>query len=179
MLLCSNYMFNNTTKKDEFILQPLIHSFSNIFKEEDAFIQIAIPDENLGEELAKTDTGEMSMVAGEFCRVYKEKKNFFDSIVTCYFIDTANNVIEYIETIHNILKEGGLWINFGPLLYHYTENENEISIELSWEEVKHIIIGYGFEFKKIEIVKATYSSNINSMTQRIYSCVFFSAVKIK
>ena len=132
MLLCSNYMFNNTTKKDEFILQPLIHSFSNI-----------------------------------------------DSIVTCYFIDTANNVIEYIETIHNILKEGGLWINFGPLLYHYTENENEISIELSWEEVKHIIIGYGFEFKKIEIVKATYSSNINSMTQRIYSCVFFSAVKIK
>ena len=179
MLLCSNYMFNNTTKKDEFILQPLIHSFSNIFKEEDAFIQIAIPDENLGEELAKTDTGEMSMVAGEFCRVYKEKKNFFDSIVTCYFIDTANNVIEYIETIHNILKEGGLWINFGPLLYHYTENENEISIELSWEEVKHIIIGYGFEFKKIEIVKATYSSNINSMTQRIYSCVFFIAVKIK
>ena len=179
MLLCSNYIFNNTTKKDEFILQPLIHSFSNIFNEETAFKKILIPDENLAEELAKTDTGEMSMVAGEFCRVYKDKINFFDSIVTCYFIDTANNIIEYIETIHNIVKLGGLWINFGPLLYHYTEMENEVSIELSWEEVKHIIIGFGFEIKKIEIVKTTYSSNKDSMTQRIYNCVFFSAVKIK
>ena len=179
MLLCSNYIFNNTTKKEEFILQPLIHSFSNIFNEETPFKKISIPDENLGEELSKTDTGEMSMVAGEFCRVYRDKINFFDSIVTCYFIDTANNIIEYIEIIHNILKVGGLWINFGPLLYHYTENEEEVSIELSWEEIKHIIIGFGFEFKKIEIVKTTYSSNKDSMTQRIYKCVFFSAVKIK
>ena len=179
MLLCSNFIFNNTTKKDEFILQPFIHSFSNIFNEEDPFKKISIPDENLGEELSKTDTGEMSMVAGEFCHVYKEKINFFDGIVTCYFIDTANNIIEYIETIHNIVKIGGIWINFGPLLYHYTENENEISIELSWEEVKHIIIGFGFEFKKIEVVKTTYSTNKDSMTQRIYNCVFFSAVKIK
>ena len=179
MLLCSNFIFNNTTKKDEFILQPFIHSFSNIFNEEDPFKKISIPDENLAEELSKTDTGEMSMVAGEFCHVYKEKINFFDGIVTCYFIDTANNIIEYIETIHNIVKIGGIWINFGPLLYHYTENENEISIELSWEEVKHIIIGFGFEFKKIEVVKTTYSTNKDSMTQRIYNCVFFSAVKIK
>ena len=179
MLLCSNYIFNNTTKKDEFILQPFIHSFSNIFNEETPFKKILIPDENLAEELSKTDTGEMSMVAGEFCHVYKDKINFFDGIVTCYFIDTANNIIEYIETIHNIVKIGGLWVNFGPLLYHYTENENEISIELSWEEVKHIIIGYGFEFKKIETVKTTYSTNKDSMTQRIYNCIFFSAVKIK
>ena len=179
MLLCSNFIFNNTTKKDEFVLQPFIHSFSNIFNEETPFKKILIPDENLGEELSKTDTGEMSMVAGEFCHVYKDKINFFDGIVTCYFIDTANNIIEYIETIHNIVKIGGLWVNFGPLLYHYTENENEISIELSWEEVKHIIIGYGFEFKKIETVKTTYSTNKDSMTQRIYNCVFLSAVKIK
>ena len=179
MLLCSNFIFNNTTKKDEFILQPLIHSFSNIFNEETPFKKILIPDENLAEELSKTDTGEMSMVAGEFCRVYKDKINFFDSIVTCYFIDTANNIIEYIETIHNIIKIGGLWINFGPLLYHYTENESEVSIELSWEEVKHIILGFGFEFKKIEKVKTTYSSNKESMTQRIYNCIYFTAVKMK
>jgi len=179
MLLCSNFIFNNTTKKDEFILQPLIHSFSNIISEESPFKKILIPDENLGEKLSKTDTGEMSMVAGEFCRVYKDKINFFDSIVTCYFIDTANNIIEYIETIHNIVKLGGLWINFGPLLYHYTENESEVSIELSWEEIKHIITGFGFEFKKIEFVKTTYSSNKDSMSQRIYNCIFFNAVKVK
>jgi len=179
MLLCSNYIFNNTTKENEFTIQPLIHSFSNIYNEEDPFRKIMIPDENLAEELSKTDTGEMSMVAGEFCRVYKEKINFFDSIVTCYFIDTANNIIEYIETIHNILKIGGLWINFGPLLYHYTDNENEVSIELSWNEVKKIIIGFGFEFEKEDEVQTTYSANKDSMTQRIYKCIFFTAVKKK
>ena len=179
MLLCSNFIFNNTTKKDEFVLQPFIHSFSNILNEESPFKKILIPDENLGEELSKTDTGEMSMVAGEFCRVYKDKINFFDAIVTCYFIDTANNIIEYIETIHDIVKLGGLWINFGPLLYHYTENENEVSIELSWEEIKHIITGFGFEFQKIEFVKTTYSSNKDSMSQRIYNCIFFNAIKVK
>ena len=179
MLLCSNYIFNNTTKKDEFMIQPLIHSFSNIKNEEIPFKKIMIPDENLAEELSKTDTGEMSMVAGEFCRVYKDKINFFDSIVTCYFIDTANNVIEYIETIHNIIKIGGLWINFGPLLYHYTDNPNEVSIELSWEEIKKIIIDFGFEFKKEEEIKTTYSSNKDSMMQRIYRCIFFTAIKRK
>ena len=179
MLLCSNYIFNNTTKENEFVIQPFIHSFSNIYNEEDPFKEIMIPDENLAEELSKTDTGEMSMVAGEFCRVYKEKINFFDSLVTCYFIDTANNIIEYIETIHNIVKIGGLWINFGPLLYHYTDNENEVSIELSWNEVKKIIIGFGFEFLKEEDVQTTYSANKDSMTQRIYKCVFFTAIKKK
>ena len=177
MLLCSNYIFNNTTKENEFTIQPLIHSFSNIYNEEDPFKKIMIPDENLAVELSKTDTGDMSMVAGEFCRVYKDKINFFDSIVTCYFIDTANNIIEYIETIHNILKTGGLWINFGPLLYHYTDNENEVSIELSLEEIKKIIIGFGFEFTKIDEVQTTYSANKDSMTQRIYKCTYFTAVK--
>jgi len=179
MLLCSNYIFNNTTKENEFVIQPLIHSFSNIYNEDDPFKKIMIPDENLAEELSKTETGEMSMVAGEFCRVYKDKINFFDSVVTCYFIDTANNIIEYIETIYNILKVGGLWINFGPLLYHYTDNENEVSIELSWNEVKNIIIGFGFEFTKEESVQTTYSADKDSMTHRIYKCIFFTAVKNK
>ena len=179
MLLCSNYIFNNTTKENEFVIQPLIHSFSNIYDEEAPFKKVMIPDENLAEELSKTETGEMSMVAGEFCRVYKEKINFFDSVVTCYFIDTANNIIEYIETIYNILKIGGLWINFGPLLYHYTDNINEVSIELSWNEVKKIIIGYGFEFTKEENVQTTYSADKESMTHRIYKCIFFTAVKRK
>ena len=177
MLLCSNFIFNETKKENEFTIQPLIHSFSNIYDEDTPFKKVMIPDEDLAKELSKSDTGEMSMVAGEFCRVYKDKINYFDSIVTCFFIDTANNIIEYIETIHNILKVGGLWVNFGPLLYHYTENPNEVSIELSWKEVKNIIIKFGFEFKKEEEIQTTYSANKDSMSQRIYKCIFFTAIK--
>ena len=179
MLLCSNYVLNNTTKKNEYMIQPCIHSFSNVYSEEAPFKEIYIPDENLYDELIKTKTGEMSMVAGEFCHVYKDNYNIWDSVVTCFFLDTANNVIEYVETIHKIMKIGGIWINIGPLLYHYSEIENECSIELSWGELKHIIIGYGFEIRNEKEIKCTYSSVEDSMMQTIYRCIFFTAVKIK
>ena len=179
MLLCSNYVLNNTTKKNEYMIQPCIHSFSNVYSEEAPFKEIYIPDENLYDELIKTKTGEMSMVAGEFCHVYKDNYNIWDSVVTCFFLDTANNVIEYVETIHKIMKIGGIWINIGPLLYHYSEIENECSIELSWNELKHIIIGYGFEIRNEKEIKCTYSSVEDSMMQTIYRCIFFTAVKMK
>jgi len=177
MLLSSNYILNNTSKENEFFIQPLIHSFSNLINEEIPFKKIYIPDENLIENIIKSKYGEMSMVAGEFIRVYKNNKNFWDGIVTCFFLDTANNVIEYIETISEIIKKNGIWINIGPLLYHYTEIENEISIELSWEEIKKIIISYGFEFKKEEFIETTYSSNEENLMQTIYKCIFFVAIK--
>jgi hypothetical protein len=40
----------------------------------------------------------------------------FDCVATVFFIDTAHNVIAYIETIYNILKPGGYWINLGKKL---------------------------------------------------------------
>jgi carnosine N-methyltransferase len=61
----------------------------------------------------------MSMVGGEFIEIYSKQKESWDCIITCYFIDTAHNIIEYTEVIWNALKPGGVWINLGPLLYHY------------------------------------------------------------
>lgn len=45
----------------------------------------------------------------------------FDCVATCFFIDTAHNIIDYLEVIYNCLKPGGVsrttrraaWI--GPL----------------------------------------------------------------
>ena len=44
--------------------------------------------------------------------------------MTVFFIDTAHNIIDYIETISKILKPGGVWINLGNDLY---SEENGIS----------------------------------------------------
>ena len=37
----------------------------------------------------------------------------WDCIATVFFIDTAHNIISYIETIYNTLKPGGIWVNLG------------------------------------------------------------------
>ena len=179
MLLCFSYLLNKSTKVEEFTIQPFIHTLSNLFNVESAFKKIKIPDENIKEELSKTDTGKITMTSGDFCLSFQNKSNIFDSVVTCFFIDTANNIVEYIETIHNILKVGGLWINVGPLLYHHSDRYNEISIELAWNEIKEIIIGYGFEFTKEKRIETTYSTDKDSMVERVYKCVFFCAVKKK
>jgi carnosine N-methyltransferase len=173
LLLASNFILNCSSQAEEFEIKPLIHSFSNVFWNNGPFKEIKVPDEALN-----IDSGEMSMVAGEFVEVYKKQVESWDSVVTCFFIDTAHNIIEYVETIYQILKKGGVWINLGPLLYHYTDMEKEVSIELSWEELKHIIINMGFEIKNESIRESYYSSDIDSMLKSIYKCIFFTAVKI-
>ena len=46
-------------------------------------------------------------------------KGQWDGMVTCFFMDTAPVVFEYVETIWSCLKAGGVWVNQGPLLYHW------------------------------------------------------------
>lgn len=44
-----------------------------------------------------------------------------------------------------MLKPGGHWINFGPLLYHFNDNRDAPSVELTYEEVRGVILSIGFE----------------------------------
>ena len=55
------------------------------------------------------------MAQGEFIEVFGGNPKAWDSIVTCFFIDTAHNLFDYLVTINKILKIGGLWVNIGPL----------------------------------------------------------------
>lgn len=68
----------------------------------------------------------------------------WDCIVTCFFIDCANNIIAYLERIFYGLKEGGTWLNLGPLLYHYSDLADEDSIEPSFDFLIDIIQKIGF-----------------------------------
>uniref|UniRef100_A0A0E0L4J6 carnosine N-methyltransferase n=1 Tax=Oryza punctata TaxID=4537 RepID=A0A0E0L4J6_ORYPU len=90
-----------------------------------------------------------SMCAGDFVEVYNEEsqESAWDAVVTCFFLDTAHNIVEYIEIISKVLKDGGVWINLGPLLYHFADSygpDDDMSIELSLEDVKRVAYHYGF-----------------------------------
>lgn len=81
----------------------------------------------------------------------------WDCVVTCFFIDTAHNVIDYMICINKILKVGGLWVNLGPLLWHYADSNHEMQIELTCEEVLDLIPKCGFKIRKSEFRKCTYT----------------------
>jgi len=114
------------------------------------------------------------MTAGDFLDVYgkigEKNSEQWDVVATVFFIDTAHDVIAYLETIHRILKPGGHWINFGPLLYHFADVENEISLELPYEEILNISKKIGFDIVEDTKASTTYTQNERSMLTYEYHC---------
>lgn len=125
------------------------------------------------------------MAAGEFVQIFKteEFRSTFDAVTTCFFIDTAHNVIEYLETIWSALKPGGWWVNLGPLQWHWADAhtylpEDELSIEASLADVQQAAQRMGFVFKKKEIGKrCRYMCDDRSMLHQAYECAFWVAQK--
>lgn len=61
---------------------------------------------------------------------------------------TAKNYLRlliFFSLIFSILRPGGIWVNLGPLLYHYSDISSEGSIEPTYEDLLLIIRGCGFE----------------------------------
>ncbi|KAJ3415788.1 hypothetical protein HDV05_004060 [Chytridiales sp. JEL 0842] len=178
MLLASNFALNNLKRPQEFEIYPWIHTFSNTPTSLDQLSPVLIPDVAPGGIPRSAD---FSMVAGDFLEVYTDPSQLgvWDSVVTCYFIDTAKNIIEYLEVISGCLKIGGVWINNGPLLYHFEGMRSEISIDLNLEEVKSVARKMGFVFEVEKFLPSTYTANPNSMLTYTYNCAFWVARKVR
>ncbi|KAH8584104.1 uncharacterized protein ELE39_000392 [Cryptosporidium sp. chipmunk genotype I] len=174
MLLGSNFALNYMFKVNSIVIHPYILSLSNRPKKDDNLRSIHIPDICVNEYIKQGH--DLSMCAGDFVEIYSKQVQAWDAILTCFFLDTAKNIITYIRTITNLLPQNGVWINLGPLLYHYSGLNNVISIEPSWEEIKLIISKY-FKIVKEEWRNATYTRNNNSMFKIVYKCIFFVAIR--
>lgn len=68
----------------------------------------------------------------------------WDAVLTCFFIDTARNIVDYLERIFYILKPGGVWINLGPTLWHWENNSEGMSIEILGDDIKALATRLGF-----------------------------------
>lgn len=179
MMICSSFILNHTEVAGEWKLHPWIHSNCNSRSDSEQLRSVSIPDIH---PASAGITEGFSMCGGDFVEVYSHPSQvgIWDAVVTCFFIDTAHNVVEYIEIISKILKDGGVWINLGPLLYHFAEiygQEDEMSIELSLEDVKRVALHYGFEFEKERTVETTYTTNPRAMMQNRYFAAFWTARK--
>lgn len=177
MLIASNYVLNRCKTRNCKEIYPWIHQFTNNIKMGDMLASVKFPDVDPADI---SEDAQFSMVAGDFLEVYNapEYENSKDVVVTSFFLDTAHNVLDYIELIQKILKPKGHWINLGPLLYHFAENPREPSIEPPYDIVRSLITLSGFEFiRESTDHQAKYCQNPNSMLQYTYNCVFFTCVK--
>lgn len=174
MLLGGHMILNRCTEVEAFTIFPFVLSTSNRKGKSDHLRAVKIPD--VAPAKALPNNSDLSMTAGEFVEVYKDQPGEWDALLTPFFIDTAKNIFLYIRTFAELIREGGLWINLGPLLFHYAEAENEISIELSWEEVKPAILKY-FTIDEENTRLASYTTNADSLYAVNYTCLFFVATR--
>ena len=67
----------------------------------------------------------------------------FDGFVSCFFIDTAPNILDYVIAIRRLLRPGGVWINLGPLQYHWSDEFSEFAFTRKFHIQK---VGRGLNF---------------------------------
>mmetsp|Transcript_5721 Transcript_5721/g.8130 ORF Transcript_5721/g.8130 Transcript_5721/m.8130 type:complete len:400 (-) Transcript_5721:1132-2331(-) len=194
MLLVSNFILNGGATESESIeIQPFIDQPSNLRQAADRLRILRIPDvapsSLLGPALnSNRPPPDFSMAAGEFLSVYQDQHDAWSAVVSCFFIDTAPNILQYIDAIYRLLQPGGTWINLGPLLYHWVPNEiclipenhddryNQ-SIEIAYDELKHAILKRGFSIEREQWTHCNYTSNPSSMMRTNYDCILFTAIK--
>ncbi|GAX79740.1 hypothetical protein CEUSTIGMA_g7181.t1 [Chlamydomonas eustigma] len=179
MLLTSSFILNHSHTSHEHVVHPWVLSTCNQLTDEGQLRAVHVPDVPPGDLVA--GPGLLSMCAGDFVEVYSADENHhaFDCVVTCFFIDTAHNIVEYVELINHCLKPGGYWVNLGPLLYHWADSTSseDMSIELSLEEVVRMAASLGFKMIRNELLQAPYMANAQSMFNTSYDAAFWTMVK--
>ncbi|CAK4092929.1 unnamed protein product [Aphanomyces euteiches] len=180
----NRWMIDKSAREpDVYTIHPWIDNPSNVMSFEDFGRAVTIPDVSPDSLLDLTSGIYYSRPPREFLEVYADEQETWDCIVTCFFIDAAPNVIEFIEAFERLLKPGGVWINLGPLLYHWQNGSGEEddrydqSIELTYEEIKHVAESYDFKFVHEERKECLYTCNPTSMLRSTFNCAFFTAIK--
>lgn len=116
MSICNNYVYNENTSPNT-TFYPYIHGNSNIITATDQTRSITF--------VPRVRPANLRHYFGDF-RFFKLGSDSTARstkplvIVTCFFIDTAENLIEYIDTLNNLAtatKGPTYWINVGPLKY--------------------------------------------------------------
>lgn len=213
MLLASDFILNNGggifSSQRPLHLCPWLLESRNVHTSTDPTSTIQIPDVDPAailmpspddnEGLSSPTAPEFSMAAGDFATIYDGEPEQWDCVASCFFLDACPNIVETLQVVYKMLRPGGLLVNLGPLLYHWSgppmrpddksveeyrhrhdhlDDRYFTSINLCYADLKEILIEIGFEILEEETgVECYYCSDQRSMMSTKYNCVSFVARK--
>lgn len=150
-------------------IYPLAHVFTENWSHREQYLKTDVP-------VPVTAPTPIIMVPGDFLKTYGPGcpgQRTFDAIVTCFFIDTAVDIVELFGALDGLLGEGGVWVNVGPLNW-----KKEARLKLCWEEVVGIWEGMGYEFRTQKSTDVDYHMPRGlKMYTESYHCALTVAVK--
>lgn len=223
MLIALRFVLNNLTKVESRRIFPYLHKLTHLSLRELQLRAVDIPDVSPYSEFFEGEKDNshlsdlMSMVAGSFVDLYgpqelaasddftndpsavafrAETRKSFDIVATSFFLDTAHNVFDYLKTIRNVLKDGGVWINVGPFHWHFegdqttrvvkrADIEGQIAtsvpvimegLELTRLELLTLMTSMGFEILEHKSgIQTVYGGDASALSHFVYGCDFWVA----
>ncbi|EAY12388.1 hypothetical protein TVAG_246220 [Trichomonas vaginalis G3] len=162
----------------QFLIFPFVHQISGLDKFEDSLISAVFPD--LSSSLADPglsldppsliESSRLVLKAGKFEGVYANVSEKFGAIVTCFFIDVISDVQNTIINLHKLLKDGGIWINIGPIVNH-NQSVGFFS-PLTLEDIDRMARNAGFDIIEQSRIDTSYSQNPKTHVKTRYSTQF-------
>ena len=176
-LLMSSAAYAILRRKVRGKLYPfLMDFFTNEVDSEQRYDAVRFPDAAMHDEMK----GNLSYTIGDFALTYSMShyKDGYDGIVTCFFLDTATNIYEYLVTIQNVLRKGGVWVHVGPLQWH-----SNALLHPSADELRGLVESMGFQITRwsIDVEAMDYRSEeyttVRSTKYEAFKPVRFVAVR--
>mmetsp|Transcript_13793 Transcript_13793/g.29049 ORF Transcript_13793/g.29049 Transcript_13793/m.29049 type:complete len:517 (-) Transcript_13793:91-1641(-) len=153
MLLASDFILNGSQDDNNgnfrrFAISPWLAETRNVMSFAHRIRPVFVPDVDPNSasrnmEQHRSYPPEFTMLAGEFLSVYSHylpenqscqqgcQSSKFHAVACSFFLDTAPSLPHYLLTIYHMLEDGGLLINFGPLMYHWSGHGTLLPSDMS------------------------------------------------
>lgn len=149
-------------------IYPFVHEQSHHRSEIGQLRPVLIPDDP-----QLLSDHQPILVQGDFTKMTPEEYGQFDALVTIFFIDTAENLFDYLDAIYRMLKPGGLWINYGPLKWGTAPK-----VALTMEELQSIMENSGkWKIEQRFEDKHSYNGDPQALWNAYYIAQGWSAIR--
>jgi carnosine N-methyltransferase len=174
MLFASNFVLNGGLRPDELTVQPYVHARSNVWRAANTLRAVRLPDVDVAAGLGAGS--QLAIAAGDLLEVLDgQEPASWDAVLTCFFVDTARNIFDYVEALRRALRPNGWWFNLGPLTYHWAHDRDVPALELSYEQLRLVVRAAGFDIVEEDEQLAYYCDDPSAMMRTHYRCAVFAA----
>ncbi|KAF4124346.1 carnosine N-methyltransferase [Geosmithia morbida] len=103
-ILAHHLLTNHTTSLNQHTFHPFVTKWTYQANPTARYSALTVPDH--------WPNKSVKLIEGDFLTAFPQDGEF-DAVVTLFFIDISDNVIDFLSNIHRLLKPGGVWINLG------------------------------------------------------------------
>lgn len=162
------------------LIYPLAHQFQENYSLANQYLECRVPapaPSSVVESIGRAEgQSALTLVPGDFCTLYSPggpRHRLFDGLVTCFFMDAVQDLVEFVALVSGLLPAGGVWVNIGPLQF-----DKNCKWKLSWEEIAGMFTRAGFDFTTQKMIECDYNVPRDiKMFSESFCCVLSVAVK--